>query len=130
MTSKEAIKYWVDSAEYDFEVMNSLFGSGHYIWALFVGHLVVEKLLKAYYVKAVNADTPYTHNLLEIAKRAGLGLSESQEYFLDEVTTFNIKARYPDYKKEFYKKADKIFTKTVVTRIREFRVWLKEKMTK
>jgi HEPN domain-containing protein len=31
--------------------MGSMFKSGHYVWALFLGHLVLEKLLKAVYVK-------------------------------------------------------------------------------
>jgi len=34
--------------------MQSLLENRHYTWALFVGHLVLEKLLKALYVK--NAD--------------------------------------------------------------------------
>lgn len=73
--------------------MDNLFSNGHYIWALFIGHLVVEKLLKAYYVKNIDTNVPRIHDLLKIAEKANLGLSEEQKDFPDEVTTFNRKAR-------------------------------------
>jgi len=40
------IKLWLKSADDDFKVLQNLFKLGHYTWALFVGHLVIEKLLK------------------------------------------------------------------------------------
>lgn len=43
-----------------------------YTWALFIGHLVLEKLLKGIYAK-VNKDNPYPpkiHNLNIIAENA------------------------------------------------------------
>src|SRR4030067_2125176 len=105
MSGDEIIKYWQGSSELDFEAMETLFKNGHFVWALFVGHLVVEKLLKAYYVKKVDFDSPQIHNLLKIAEKAQLKLSDDQKVFLDEVTTFNIQARYPDFKNRFYRKA-------------------------
>ncbi|MBT6337680.1 MAG: HEPN domain-containing protein [Desulfobacula sp.] len=47
----ENIKYWIDSFDYDFQEMTHLFEKGDYTWSLFVGHLFLEKLLKAWYVK-------------------------------------------------------------------------------
>ena len=108
--------------------MESLFENGHYIWALFVGHLVPEKLLKAYHMKYVGTDYPPIHNLLKLAERSNLDLSEDQKDFLLEATTFNLKARYPDYKQRFYKKATERFTKDKINKIREFREWLKGKI--
>lgn len=55
---------------------------------------------------------------------AKLQLTEAQKDLLDEVTTFNIKARYPDYKGRFYKKATKRFTENYILKIKEFRRWL------
>ena len=51
MSLEEQIEYWMDSAEYDLTVVDHLFESGDYPWCLFVGHLVLEKALKAIYVK-------------------------------------------------------------------------------
>jgi len=50
MTQEEHIKYWIDSAEHDLDTANSLFSSGKYDWCLFISHLVLEKLIKAFYV--------------------------------------------------------------------------------
>jgi len=61
--------------------------------ALFVGHLVIEKLLKAYYVENMDIHPPLIHNLLRIAEKSKLELSEEQKDLLVTVTTFNIQAR-------------------------------------
>ncbi len=98
------------------------------MWALFLGHLVLEKLLKAYYVRQVGMEVPYTHDLTKIAELGRLSLSEDQKDFLDEVTTFNIKARYPDYKNRFSRKATKEFAEKYMGKIKEFRLWLRAMM--
>jgi HEPN domain-containing protein len=46
--SKKLIKYWTESSDDDFDTMIAMYESGRYNWALFVGHLMIEKLLKAY----------------------------------------------------------------------------------
>jgi HEPN domain-containing protein len=47
MEQQELILFWVQSSDLDFDAMLSLYEAKHNNWALFVGHLVVEKLLKA-----------------------------------------------------------------------------------
>lgn len=128
MTRKEIIQYWIDSSDVDFRAMDSLFVNGHYAWALFVGHLVIEKLLKAYYVKIIDVNAPQIHHLLKIAEQTGFELSEDQKDFLLEVTTFNIKARYPDFKQRFYQKATKEFAGQYIQKIKEFKTWILNKI--
>jgi len=125
MTRDEVVRDWVEQSDRDFPAMESLFANGHYMWALFVGHLVVEKLLKAYYVKKVDTNVPFIHNLTKIADLSGLVLSEEQKDFLDEVTDFNIKARYEDHRHRFYKKATREFAQKYMEGIKEFRTWLR-----
>lgn len=79
-------------------------------------------------MKSGSTRIPYIHDLTKIAEKANLGLSEEQKDFLDEVTTFNIKARYPDYKNRFYKKASREFTEHYIIEIKRFRQWLIEKI--
>ncbi|MCP5006775.1 MAG: HEPN domain-containing protein [Planctomycetes bacterium] len=124
MTKNEIINYWLSSSNKDLRAMGSLFKNNHYMWALFLGHLILEKLLKAIYAKKVDTNIPYTHDLTKIAEMAKLQLTEAQKDLLDEVTTFNIKARYPDYKGRFHKKATKKFTEKYILNIKEFRRWL------
>ncbi len=130
MERKEAVKYWVESSDLDYEVMQSLFANGHYAWALFLSHLVIEKLLKAYYVKNIDLNYPRIHNLIEIANKAGLVLSDDQKVILEELTTFNLRARYPDYKNRFQKKATRQFTENQISKVNGLRKWLHEKINK
>lgn len=128
MEKEELISYWVDSSDRDSKTMQNLFKKKDYSWALFVGHLVIEKLLKAYYVKYVDKKHPFGHDLLRLAADAKLVLNEEQKDFLDMVSTFNIRARYDDYKLEFYKLCTKEFTKEWMHKIKEFRQWIKKKL--
>jgi HEPN domain-containing protein len=125
VNKKELINYWIKSSDKDFKTMNNLFKSRDYHWALFLGHLVIEKLLKAYFVKKVNDYPPYTHNLLQIATKADLPINGTQKDFLDLLTSFNIAARYADYKLQFYKKCTRQFTEINISKIKELRLWLK-----
>jgi HEPN domain-containing protein len=129
MKKEDIVKYWIESSDSDFQVMESLFENEHYVWALFLGHLVVEKLLKAYHVRNVDADYPRIHNLLEIAHKASLELSDEQKLVMSELSTFNLRARYPDYKNRFQKKANRQYTEMQLNKIREIRKWLQEKIS-
>jgi HEPN domain-containing protein len=103
----------------------SLFDSGRYDWCLFLGHLVIEKTLKAHWVKDNKNDAPpKMHNLLAIAERTKLILSEEQKLFLLNINDFNLEVRYPDYKLQFYKKCNKVFSKDKFDRIEGMYKWL------
>lgn len=130
MNKEELIKYWIDAAGIDYEAMNNLFESKDYAWSLFIGHLVIEKLLKAMVVMSNEELAPKIHNLNKLAEIALLELSEDQKNLLDVVTSFNIEARYPDYKKEFFKKCDFKFTSKHINQIKELRLWLLEQLKK
>ncbi len=110
--------------------MNNLFESKDYIWCLFLGHLVIEKLLKALAVKNNIETVPKIHDLNKLAYAAGLEIEETLADLLDIITAFNIEARYPDYKKEFYKKANLDFTLYYQTKISELRIWLTDQLKK
>jgi HEPN domain-containing protein len=129
MERDEIVTYWLASSDDDYQVMQSLLDNGHYVWALFLSHLVIEKLLKAYHVRYVDINYPRIHNLDEIAVKANLDLSTEQKGCLVELTTFNLRARYPDYKNRFQKKATRPFTEKKIAEIKEFRQWLLEKIS-
>ena len=127
MSRKEIIKYWVESSDSNVITMNNLFKSKDYDWSLFIGHLVIEKLLKAYYIKSVDENYPLIHDLLRLAEKGGLILTNEQKDLLDEVSGFNIRVRYDDYKREFHKKCTADFTKQYIDKIEDFRKWIKKK---
>ncbi|MDR3244244.1 MAG: HEPN domain-containing protein [Elusimicrobiota bacterium] len=130
MTQQEVVDFWAKSSDMDFNDMESMFKSKRYHWALFVGHLVIEKLLKALFVKNHGKETkmPFIHNLLLLANKADLIISEKQKKQLSVFTEFNINARYQDYKFKFYKKCTKQYTAKHIKEIKEVRKWLKNQI--
>ncbi len=56
------INYWIESSDDDFDTMIVMFETRRYSWSMFIGHLMIEKLLKALFVKTNNEYPPYIHN--------------------------------------------------------------------
>ncbi len=86
--------------------------------------------MKAFYVQNVGINPPLMHDLVRLAERAGLDLSENQKDILDTISTFNIRARYDDYKREFHRKCTFDFTRKWIDEIRGMRTWLRENLPK
>lgn len=106
--------------------MEALFHAQRYNWSLFIGHLMIEKLLKAYYVKTNQDFPPLTHNLLRLVEISKIKITEEDKIFFVTVTTFNINARYDDYKMSFYKMCTLEFTQPWMKKLKEKRIWIKE----
>lgn len=123
---EKLIRYWLASSEDDFETMESMYHSKRYSWTLFIGHLMIEKLMKAYFVKVNDSFPPYIHNLLRLAEMTHLELNEGDKIFFVTVTAFNINSRYDDYKMSFQKKCTPQFTDQWRERLIEKRIWIKE----
>lgn len=128
MNINEQIKYWVTVSENDIPVMEHLFESGDYSYSLFIGHLVLEKILKAHFVKNSEESPPRTHDLFKLANQSSLEFSEEQLKFLISVNTFNIEARYPEEKLSFYKWCTEEFTLDNIYKIKEIYLWLRSQI--
>ena len=125
LNKDKLIKHWIDGSDDDFETMIAMFDSKKFSWSLFIGHLMMEKLLKAYYVKAKSDYPPYIHNLLRLAEKANLRLSDDQKKQLITITAFNINTRYDDYKMSFKKQCTPDFTFEWINKIEKLRQWIK-----
>jgi HEPN domain-containing protein len=121
------VNYWLKTAGEDSKVVGHLFEKGDYTWALFVAHLVLEKVLKGYYVMMVGTQAPYSHSLRYLAQQASLELNEEQKELLGTVTRFDIEARYPSGKSDFYKLCTRDYTEGYLKRIKEFYQWMLKK---
>ena len=130
MNIREHVRFWLKSANHDWETANSLFSIGKYDWCLFIAHLVLEKTLKALFIQDNNNQLPpKTHNLVKLARNTKLDITEEQEIFLDEVNDFNLEARYPQYRDEFYKKCDKKYCEHYFKEINQMLTWLQSQIT-
>jgi HEPN domain-containing protein len=128
MDTQKLIDYWINSAEDDIKTVEALWESRRYHHCLFFCHLVVEKALKAHVVKATGEQALRTHNLVRLARDAGLAVPSDKETELEEINTFNVRARYQDYKLKFYKKATREYAKEWKRRSLGVFKWLKEQL--
>ncbi|MFP4445649.1 MAG: HEPN domain-containing protein [Desulfosudaceae bacterium] len=128
MNTTDKITYWINSADNDWQVAGHLVEKGDNAYALFFGHLTLEKLLKALFVKMKDDTPPMTHRLVYLAEKCDLTLSEEQTEILETVTDFHLEARYPDEKFSFQKKCTKTFTLRHLNQIEEMKQWLQKKL--
>ncbi|MHB9070725.1 MAG: HEPN domain-containing protein [Sedimentisphaerales bacterium] len=124
MSKKNIIKYWVDTSDRDYKTMETLFNSSDYHWGLFVGHLVLEKLLKAIYVQNIDINPPRIHDLVRLTEKCNIPTDNEKLDKLEFITRFNLNVRYPDYQQEFYNICTKEFSLDALKTINEVRLWL------
>ena len=122
------VSHWIESSEFDYGVMLKLYSTKSYGWALFLGHISTEKLLKAVYVKRHNDHAPFTHNLYRLAELSRLEISEELADWLDQITAFNLNARYDDYKKEFFQLCTAAYTQEWIDRIKIIQEWIRTQL--
>ena len=99
-----------------------------YHWSLFIGHIVIEKLLKALIVNETKEHAPFTHDLRRLAKLSKSDFKTGHFDWFDTITTFNLNARYDSYKQAFYKKCTRDFSTKWISRITDIRSWIKMKL--
>jgi HEPN domain-containing protein len=122
---EKLIEYWIAGSDDDYETMVARYDSKRFSWSLFIGHLMIEKLLKAYFVKVKSDYPPFIHNLLRLAEKAELDLTDDIKKQLVTITAFNINARYDDYKMSFKKQCTPDFTEEWINKLKELRPWIK-----
>ena len=125
MDKDEIVTYWKSSSLGDFELAHSLYESKRYVYCLFFIHLSIEKLLKGLIADKTTSPVPYEHNLVRLSGAAGIAFSEEQLDLLTDMTAFNIKARYDDYKNQFAKVATREYTEKYLLQADQFILWLK-----
>jgi len=126
MTQDDAVLRWKESAREDWVVAESLFRDKKYSHCLFFCHLALEKFLKALIIKRTDATPPITHNIVQLTHEAGISYTKLTKNELDEISSFNIEARYDVYKRMLYKKANEEFTGRYFHKVKEFILWLEK----
>ncbi len=123
---QKIIDLWIAGSDDDFETMVAMLDAKRYSWSLFLGHLVIEKLLKAYFVKINKDYPPYIHNLLKLAIESKIEITDDLKFKLTTISAFNLNARYDDYKRSFQSKCTPEFTFEWIDKIKELRLWILE----
>jgi len=124
----QIVAFWMTEADEALAVADHLVAKADYSYALFFGHLAVEKMLKAQYVFNQKQHAPLVHNLLRLARAAGLSVDEETVEKLTTVTAFNLEARYPDFKRSFRQTCTPEYTARQMDVIRELMQWLRSQL--
>lgn len=123
---EKIVNHWVETSDEDFNTMIGLFNSKSFGWALFLGHISIEKLLKAHFVNKKKQHAPFIHNLYRLAELSEIELTNDYSDWLDKITSFNLNARYDDYKREFFSLCTEDFTTEWIEKIKILRTWIKQ----
>ena len=124
----KTISYWFWGAKYDLGVANAMFKTQKYPYALFMGHLAIEKLLKALVVKYTKKHAPFSHSLPYLAEKSGIKIPPSVRMGLREFMEFHFEARYPDASKLFYDKCTKAYAAAKLKEMKKVFQWIKTKL--
>lgn len=84
--------------------------------------------MKAIFVDKHNETPPFSHNLVYLSEKAGLEVDDKNLALLEEISDYNLEARYPDDKLSFYKKCTKVFTENKLRQIKGVRKWLLQQL--
>jgi HEPN domain-containing protein len=126
MNLKDIEEYWKISAEEDLEIVTVLMEKEKYVHAMFILHLSIEKFLKALYVNRNQSEAPYGHKLAILASKiSAVDFNKSQMDLLAKVATFNLVARYDDYKRSFHQICNSEFAYKYYYQTKDLIVWIK-----
>jgi HEPN domain-containing protein len=124
--SKGKYEEWFFQADYDYETAEVMFSSGRYVYAIFMCHLALEKILKGLFIKKLDETPLKNHNLLYFIEILRIKLSEEQLKFLFSLNKASIPTRYPDDLRALFKVYTKTKTKEILNNTKDLMIWLKQ----
>lgn len=94
----------------------------------FMCHLVIKKILKAYWCIVIDEPPLKIHSLSRLAEKTGLDklMSIEQLDFIDELKPLNIEARYPSYKERLVRSLNAERCNKLIEQTDEMRLWIKK----
>ena len=130
MSNEEKVKYWIELSDKDFHTAEWLIKGGHNLYAGFMCHQAIEKILKGYFTKMKEDTPPFTHDLTGLAQKTELYelMNEQQKDFIEDLNPLNMEARYPDYKNKIAQTMTKEVTQNMLTKTNELLQWTKQKI--
>ena len=130
MTDEEKVRYWIELSDRDLDTAEYLSKGGYNLYAGFMCHQAVEKILKGYFTKIKEDTPPFTHDLIDLSVKTGLYdlMNDQQKAFIGVLNPLNIEARYPEYKNKMAQTMTKEITQHILTNTKELLQWTKQKI--
>ena len=118
MNKQDHVDYWRKTANSDWTASEHLFEKEDYLQSLFFTHLVLEKLLKAHWVKDnIDDYPPRIHRLKSLHGQTQLNLLQDEIDVLDDMEIFQMEGRYPDYHFRIAQLCTQQFTLSMLKRV-------------
>ena len=129
LTKEQHIAHWLNTSKDDETTMHALFETGRFTHSLFFGHLYIEKIYKALWIKNNSGNTPpYIHNLMKILDGIDTGLTIDDIGFMNKLSEYQLSGRYPDYTYALKQKTTKEFTVYCIEKIKSISECLQKKI--
>ena len=128
MESVKRVREWLRQSSYDMKTAEAMFISKRYIYAVFMCHLSIEKILKGLYTQMLGDVPPKSHNLIFLIEKMKLELPEDIYDFVFMLNGLSVPTRYPDDLQNLLKVYNKAKTRKVLDRAKEVLKWLKAKL--
>jgi len=128
MTQREMVTFWVEKSQDELKSANIMYNAGMYLYAGFMCHQAIEKILKAYYIHVKDERHPQIHNLKELMQQTDIynAANDKQKETITRLNPLYIKARYEDYKKKTSELLTKSYCGPLLAETGELHKWIAE----
>ena len=122
----KATANWLAQVDYDIATAEQMMQVGRYIYVIFMSHMALEKALKALVTEETQKLPPRTHNLIDLAQRAHVVLSQAQQDFLGKINNTSVVVRYPDDLSALVSQYPEAIAQDYLERTKELILWVRQ----
>jgi HEPN domain-containing protein len=123
--NNKAYSEWIFQSDYDYETAEAMFSTARYVYAIFMCHLCIEKIIKAQYLKRLNKVAPKSHNLLWLAEEIKMEFPENLSKFVFQLNDASLPTRYPQELRSAIKLYSREVTQDILNKTKELQQWIK-----
>ena len=130
MSNFEKYEHWLDLCIDDLDTVKWLLDGKRLLYCGYFCHLITEKALKAAVAKNTGEIPPKIHDLRKLAKLSGVfdKLSKADILFINDISSFQIEARYPEYKEKINQTLSEEYCTKLIQRTEDFLCWIKKQL--
>jgi HEPN domain-containing protein len=122
----KATANWLAQVDYDIATAEQMLHAGRYIYVIFMSHMALEKALKALVTEETQKLPPRTHNLIDLAQRGHVVLSQAQQDFLGQLNNTSVGVRYPEDLSAMVSQYPEAIAQDYLERTKELLLWVRQ----
>ena len=117
---------WIALSDYDLETARHMLASGRFLYVIFMCHLALEKMLKAYFTEVTHSIPPKIHDLIYLIKKSELALPQAYLEFIGKINNASVLTRYPEDLQRIIAQYPESVACDYLERTEEVLKWLRE----